>query len=248
MGNIDNFCMALVCNECITCYLKKFNFIFSCSDEEIDVYDDDAAASVAPPVPPAPLVLPAFAGGPPAPLVPSATVHVPPAPLVLPAFASGPPAPVVPSATVHVPPAPLVLSAFVPVPPAPVVAPAPVSLAPVPVPPAPVVAPVGPPAPVVAPVVAPAPVPVPPAPAAHGGRRGRGAAGLGGDVRGRGGAARGCGGAARYGICSWILAYQSWRLRLCYWAGQSTGNQNCGTFPLSNLGKIYKSGFKFIQG
>ena len=179
--------MALVCNECITCYLKKFNFVFSCSDEEIDVYDDDAAASVAPHVPPAPLVLPAFAGGPPAPLVPSATVHVPPAPLVLPAFASGPPAPVVPSATVHVPPAPLVLSAFVPV------APAPVSLAPVPVPPAPVVAPVGPPAP----VVAPAPVPVPPAPAARGGRRGRGAAGRGGAARGRGGAARGRGATAR---------------------------------------------------
>ena len=39
-------------------------------------------------------------------------------------------------------------------------------------------------------------------------------------------------------VLGYLLNYQSWRLRLCYWAGQSTGKQNCGTFPLSNLGKI----------
>ena len=55
VGNIDiNFCMAFVCNDCIKCFLKKFNFIFSYSDEEIGVYDDDDVTPVAAPVPPAP--------------------------------------------------------------------------------------------------------------------------------------------------------------------------------------------------
>ena len=60
VGNIDNFCMTLVYNECIRCFLKKFNFIFSCSDEGIDVYGD-AANTVA--VNRAPHCLPAFVRG-----------------------------------------------------------------------------------------------------------------------------------------------------------------------------------------
>jgi len=43
--------MALVCNDCVKCGLKKCNFIYSCSDEEIDVY--------AVPVPPVPAARPA---------------------------------------------------------------------------------------------------------------------------------------------------------------------------------------------
>ena len=91
--------MALVCNDCIKCCLKKFNFIFSCSDEEIDVYDDDDDAPVAAPVPPAPAPPAAFPV-PPASVAPLSTVPVPPA------TAPVPPAPVVPpAAAAPVPPA-----------------------------------------------------------------------------------------------------------------------------------------------
>ena len=54
--------MTLVYNECIRCFLKKFNFIFSCSDEGIDCYGG-AADTVAVAVHPAPHCLPAFVRG-----------------------------------------------------------------------------------------------------------------------------------------------------------------------------------------
>ena len=54
--------MTLVYNECIRCFLNKFNFIFSCRDEGIEVYGD-VTGTVAVALAVAVTVLPTFVRG-----------------------------------------------------------------------------------------------------------------------------------------------------------------------------------------